>query len=161
PHHVENPRGEAEQQKHDHSPRRDPKPAIEQPADGRTDDHAGNELGRKAKTSSHRRRIGGRTLALAAFGWTVGMDVAEPFAETLAPRIERGLVGWCVSAISSFARVAGHASDPRNIATVPPPQGRADHTDWVYPSKESASSRQCHENKIKSLAYARSKRHDL
>src|SRR5215831_3562137 len=111
PHHVENPRGEAEQQKHDHSPRRNPQPAIEQPADGRTDEHAGNELGRKPKTTSHRRRIGGRTFALAAFGWTVGMDVAEPFAETLEPRGERSLVGWWVFAISSFARVVGHAFD--------------------------------------------------
>jgi hypothetical protein len=38
-------------------------------------------------------------------------------------------------AITSFARVVGHAFDTRDgsgkIATVPPPQGRADHTDWV------------------------------
>src|SRR5215831_12814746 len=157
PHHVENPRGEAEQQKHDHSPRRNPKPAVEQPADGRTDDHASNELGRKAEATSHRRHTSGRGLALAAFGCTVGMDVAEPFAETLESRGERSLVGWWVFAISFFARVVGHAFDTRNIATVPPPQGRADHTDWVYPSQESASSCRCHESEIKSLAYVRSK----
>ena len=85
------------------------------------------------------------------------MDVAEPFAETLESRGERSLVGWWVFAISFFARVVGHAFDTRNIATVPPPQGRADHTDWVYPSQESASSCQCHESEIKSLAYVRSK----
>jgi hypothetical protein len=38
-------------------------------------------------------------------------------------------------AITSFACVVGHAFDTRDgpgwIETVPPPQGRADHTDWV------------------------------
>ena len=73
------------------------------------------------------------------------MDVAEPFAETLEPRGERSLVGWWLFAITSFARVVGHAFDTRDgsgkIATLPPPQGRADHTDWVHTSQESARLR--------------------
>ena len=67
------------------------------------------------------------------------MDVTEPFAETLEPRGERGLVGGQLFAITFFARVVGHAFDTRDrfrqIAAVPPPQGRADHTDWVYASR--------------------------
>jgi hypothetical protein len=52
------------------------------------------------------------------------MLMAEPFAETLQPRGERGLVGWGYVLISLFARVVGHAFDTRSgfgeIATVPP-----------------------------------------
>ena len=59
------------------------------------------------------------------------MDVAEPFAETLKPRGERSLISsWSLMII--FACVVGHAFDTRRqITKVPPPQGRADHTDWV------------------------------
>ena len=63
------------------------------------------------------------------------MDVAEPFTETLQPRGERRLISRWLFAITFFARVVGHASTPATvqarIAKVPPPQGRADHTDWV------------------------------
>ena len=68
------------------------------------------------------------------------MDVAEPFAETLEPRGERSLVGRELFAITFFACVVGHAFDTRDrsgkIATIPPPQGRADHTHWVWASQE-------------------------
>ena len=68
------------------------------------------------------------------------MKVAEPFAETLEPRGERSLVGRRLLAVTLLARVVGHAFDTRDrsgeIATVPPPQGRADHTDWVQTSQE-------------------------
>jgi hypothetical protein len=44
-------------------------------------------------------------------------------------------------AIAFFACVVGHAFDTRDgsgkIAILPPPQGRADHTDWVHTSQES------------------------
>ena len=40
--------------------------------------------------------------------------MAEPFAETLEPRGERSLVGRWLSAITSFARVVGHAFDTRD-----------------------------------------------
>ena len=68
------------------------------------------------------------------------MDVAEPFAETLQPCGERRLVKRRLFAIASFACVVGHAFDTRDgpgkIAILP--QGRADHTDWVQTSQESA-----------------------
>src|SRR5882672_185306 len=125
PHHVENTRGEAKQQKYDHPPRRKPEPAVEQPADGGADQDAGDELGRQAKTAGDRRRIGGRTLPWFTVGRTVGMVLAEPFAESPQPRGERGLVGWWVIAISPVACVVGHAFDTRDfsgeIAAVPPP----------------------------------------
>ena len=115
PHHVENTSGEAEQQKHDHPPRRDSQPTIDQPADRRTDQDPGDELGREPKTAGDRRWIGGRTLTRAAFGRTVGMNVAEPFAETLEPRGERSLVGrWLFAIHLSFACVVGHAFDTRD-----------------------------------------------
>src|SRR2546427_9351889 len=53
-HHVENPGSEAEEQKHDHAPRRSSEPAIKQPADGRTDHNPGDELGREPKTACDR-----------------------------------------------------------------------------------------------------------
>ncbi len=72
------------------------------------------------------------------------MNVAEPFAETLEPRGERSLVTWRLFSII-FACVVGHAFDTRDgsnkITTVPPPQGRADHTDWVWASQESVQMR--------------------
>ncbi len=65
------------------------------------------------------------------------MDVAEPFAETLKPRGERSLVGRWLFVITSFACVVVHAFDTRDgsgkIATLTAAQGRAGHTDWVYP----------------------------
>src|SRR5262249_57952611 len=91
-HHVENSGCEAEEQKHDHPPRRDSEPAIEKPADGRTNHNPGHELGREPKTAGDRRRIGGRTLARVTFGRTGSMDAAEPFAETLKTRGERSPV---------------------------------------------------------------------
>ena len=74
------------------------------------------------------------------------MDVAEPFAETLEPGGERRLVSWWLLAtIFFFACVVGHAFDTRDgtgeIAILPPPQGRADHTDWVHTSQESVRLR--------------------
>ena len=61
--------------------------------------------------------------------------MTQPFTETLEPRGEGGLVGGRFCAISFFACVVGHAFDTRDgsseIAAVPPPPGRADHTDWV------------------------------
>jgi hypothetical protein len=68
------------------------------------------------------------------------MDLAEPFAETLVARRERSLIDRRLLAIASFARVVGHAFDTRDrsgkIATAPPPQGRADHTDRGLSSQE-------------------------
>src|SRR5262249_43122841 len=85
-HHVENPGCEAEEQKHDHPPRRNSEPAIKQPADGRTDHNRGHELGRESKTAGDRGGAGGRPLIRTASGRTVSMDAAEPFAEALKSR---------------------------------------------------------------------------
>ena len=41
--------------------------------------------------------------------------MAEPFAETLEPRGEGGLVGWWFYTTAFFARVVGHAFDPRQF----------------------------------------------
>src|SRR5262249_32070544 len=135
PHHVEHTRGESEQQKYDHSPRRNPKPVVEHPADGRADQYPGDQLGREPKPAGNRRWIGGRAVARAAFGRAVGVNLVEPFAEMLQTRGERSLFGRWSFAITPFARVVGHAFDTRNhpgeIAIVPPPRGRADHTDWT------------------------------
>ena len=70
------------------------------------------------------------------------MDTAEPFAETLKPRGERSLVGRWFSTITVFARVAGHAFDTRDgfRGSSAAPQGRAEHTHWVWVSQEWTSS---------------------
>src|SRR5712691_7402230 len=114
PHHVENTRGEAEQQKYDHPPRRDSKPAVEHPADRGADQDARNELGRQPKSAGDRRRIGGCASSRLAVGRTVGLMLAEPFTETPQPRGEHGLVSRWLVAITPFARVAGHAFDTRD-----------------------------------------------
>ena len=73
------------------------------------------------------------------------MNAAEPFAEALEPCGERRLVSWWLFAIILLACVVGHAFDTRDgsgkIAILPPPQGRADHTDWVHTSQESVRLR--------------------
>ena len=69
-----------------------PKPAIDHPADRRADQDSGHEFGREPKATGDRRRIGGRRLTRDTFGGTVGMNVAEPFAEALEPCGERRLV---------------------------------------------------------------------
>jgi hypothetical protein len=67
--------------------------------------------------------------------------MAEPFAEMLEPRGERGLVGRWLSAITSFARVVGHAFDTRDRSAgsrqFRRPPRRADHTEWVWVSQET------------------------
>ena len=78
---------------------------IDQPAHARTDQNGGNELGREPKATRDRRWIGGRTLTRVTFGGTVGMDLAEPFTETLEPCGERRLVSRWLFAITSFACV--------------------------------------------------------
>ena len=107
---------------------------IDCPAHGRPNQDAGNQLGREPKTARDRRGIGGRTLTWVTFGGTVGMELAEPFTETLEPCGERRLVSRWVFAITSFACVVGHAFDTRdgrgNHGSSAAPR-RADHTDWV------------------------------
>ena len=56
-HHVEDAGGKAEQQKHDHPPRRDSEPAVERPADERADQDAGDQFGGEPEAAGERRRI--------------------------------------------------------------------------------------------------------
>src|SRR5262249_48899792 len=49
PHHIQDAGRKAEQQKHDHSPRRDPKYAVERPADGGANQDPGHKFAGKPK----------------------------------------------------------------------------------------------------------------
>jgi hypothetical protein len=126
PHHVENAGGEAEEQKHDHSPGRDSQQTVEHPTERRANHNSGDEFGRKPKTSGHRGRIGGWRLLRTALGRMIGMDVAESLAQTLEPRGKCSLVGGRLLAITFLACVVGHACDTRadssRITTIPPPK---------------------------------------
>ena len=139
PHHVEYARGKAEQKKHDQPPRRNAKPAVEQPAQSGADQHTGNKLGGEPKATRHRRRIGGRRSAGAVIDRTAAA-LTQPFTETLKPRGESGFVGRAIAVVAIIARAVGHAFDtrasrqPRTTAVL---KSRADHTEWVYPSQES------------------------
>ena len=91
-HHVDDTGGEAEQEKHDHPPRRDAKPTVERPTDERANRHRADQFAGEAEAAGERRRIAPRTGA--SFGFPVHpLVVGEPFAETLEPRGESGLFG--------------------------------------------------------------------
>src|SRR5436190_10843064 len=86
-HHVDDAGSEAEQEKHDHAPRRDSEPLVERPADERADQHTGNQFGGEAEAAGESRRIALRTGP--SFGLRVQpLLLGEPFAETLEPRGE-------------------------------------------------------------------------
>ena len=86
----------------------------------------------KPKAAGDPRRIGGRTLTGLTVGRTVGLDMAEPFAETLQPRGERGLVGRWLIAITVCSRASsamlstpatvrrdrGHSAAPKAARTI-------------------------------------------
>ena len=58
--------------------------------------------------------------------------LAKTFAETLESRGESGLIGVRLVMIAVLARAVAHRFDTRGfaaIATGPPPESRADHTD--------------------------------
>src|SRR5262249_33262347 len=104
----------------------DSEPAIEKPADRRTNHNPGHELGREPKTAGDRRRIGGRPVTRAAFGRTGRMDAAGAPRPTLKPRRQRSAAGRELFAITFCACVVGHAFDTRDgsgkITIVPPPK---------------------------------------
>ena len=124
-HHVEHAGGEAEQQKHDHPPRRESEPAIEQPADDRADQDAGDQFGREPEAAGDRRRIGGGgrgpvSLSDARLAvWPSRSPRRWSLAERAASSVRR------VSAIALSARVVSHAFDTRadceQSQRVPPP----------------------------------------
>src|SRR5215471_6196648 len=113
-HHVEHAGREAEQCEHEHSPRQNPEPAIDQPAETRTDQDACDELGREPETAGERRRIGGRSGRETCFGCPAGTDLVQPFAETLEPRGEGSFLGWLSTLIAAPACVVGHRPHPRS-----------------------------------------------
>src|SRR5204863_1546667 len=91
-HHVDDAGGKAEQEKHDHPPRRDSEPLVERPADERADQDTGDQFGGETETAGQRRRIALRTGPRFDL-WARSLLVGEPFAETLKPRGESGLFG--------------------------------------------------------------------
>ena len=60
-HHVDDAGGKAEQEKHDHPPRRDSEPLVERPADERADQDTGDQFGGEAEAAGESRRIALRT----------------------------------------------------------------------------------------------------
>src|SRR5437588_1809744 len=111
--HVENAGREAEQHEHDETPRRNPERAVEKPTQHRPDQDAGHQLGREPKAAGERRGIGGRSGSGIRSGWPARADMVEPFAETLEPRREIGIVGRSGPMFLVLARAVGHASTTR------------------------------------------------
>src|SRR5205809_7126693 len=71
---------------------------------------------------------------------TIGVDVAQLFAQSLEPSGKRGLVVLRLFAITFFACVVGHAFDTRvgfgKITTISAPKVARTILDWVYTSQE-------------------------
>ena len=71
---------------------------------------------------------------------TIGVDVAQLFAQSLEPSGKRGLVVLRLFAITFFACVVGHAFDTRvgfgKITTISTPKVARTILDWVYTSQE-------------------------
>ena len=113
PHHVENAGGKAEQQKHDHPPRRDSEPAIEQPS--RWPHPQGHRRPARSTAEIRGRSPTDRrwTRSLPLVGGEVRTDVTQPFAETMESSGERSLISRRLFTIVRFARVVGHAFDTR------------------------------------------------
>ena len=78
---------------HEHPPRQGSEPAVDQPADTRTDQHTRDKLGREPETAGERRMIGRRSGSGACFGGAARTSLVEPLAETLEPRGEGGFLG--------------------------------------------------------------------
>jgi hypothetical protein len=105
-HHIEDARDKAEQEKYNHSPRRNSKQAVDQPPNEGADKHAHHELGRETKAARECRGIPRGSAAWRA-RWARPLLV-EPIAETPQPRGERSLVrrpGCWIVAIASVAHV--------------------------------------------------------
>src|SRR5947199_10637197 len=71
---------------------------------------------------------------------TIGVDVAQLFAQSLEPSGKRGLVVLRLFAITFFAFVVGHALDTRvgfgKITTISAPKLARTILDWVYTSQQ-------------------------
>ena len=93
-HHVDDAGGKAEQEKHDHPPRRDSEPLVERPADERTDQDTGDQFGGEAEAAGERRRIALRTGPVSAcrpgpFCWASRSPRLWSLAERAASSADR------------------------------------------------------------------------
>src|ERR1043166_6657918 len=126
--HVEHARREAEQHEHDQTPGRDPERAVEEPAEDRADEDAGDKLGREPEAADHRGGIA-RPRRRFRSGRAACVRI-ELFAEVLEPRGESGIVGRPGPFLLVFARVVAHALDTRKCKEIrafpvsPPEAGR-------------------------------------
>ena len=93
PHHVQHARTKAEQQEHHQPPRRGVKPAVEQPAHQRSDQHAGDEFGRKPKAAGETGIVRPRSRSWIRALRPARSDAVEPFTEAPQPCRESSLVG--------------------------------------------------------------------
>src|SRR6266849_8697724 len=107
PHHINHAGHEAEQQKYDQAPRRDPEHAVERPADAGAEQHRAHELAGKPKPARISRCISGRWTT-TCFGRFVRPLPAESIAETPEPRGKSSLIGTALFQIVAVARVIGH-----------------------------------------------------
>src|ERR1700689_485862 len=83
-HHIEHAGGKAEQQEYNEPPRRYTEPAIDEPAEAGTDQHAGNEFAREPKASGVT-RCSRRAIFGSVIGRIVSTFKCKPFAEPLEP----------------------------------------------------------------------------
>jgi hypothetical protein len=139
-HYIEHARGKAEQEEYHKPPGRAAEPAIDEPAETGTDHNACDKFAGEPEapgvTGCSRRPIRTRTV-----GRPAGMIacMAKAFVKPLESRGESGFIGRLLVPIAVFARVA-HALDTRGPRPrhAPRLKSRADHTDWVPPSQETA-----------------------
>src|SRR6266481_2480696 len=107
PHHIHHAGHEAEQQKYNQAPRRDPEHAVERPADAGTEQHPAHELAGKPKPARISRCVSGRWTT-TCFGRFVRPLLALSIAETPEPRGKSSLIGTALFQIVAVARVIGH-----------------------------------------------------
>src|SRR5690348_979849 len=116
-HHIEHACGKAEQNKGDEPPGRNAEPAVDEPANAATDQHACNEFAREPEASG----VAGcsrRPILTGTIGRPARLIAGKPFAEPLKSRGERGLIGMRVAAVAILARVVAHALDTRGSAAL-------------------------------------------
>jgi len=110
-HHVENPRSKTKQKKNNHSPGRDTKPAVEEPAYGAAKKDRADQLAREPKTARERRRIGAAARARPGAGIGAAPLACAPQARLEAVVLSRLPLAISFPAILPLARVIAHAFD--------------------------------------------------
>ena len=115
-HHVENPRSKTKQKKNDHSPGRDTKPAVEEPAYGAAKKDRADQLAREPKTARDPGCIGAARRARLEAGIGAASLAGPPQARLEAVVSSRLPLAISLPAILSLAilplaRVIAHAFD--------------------------------------------------